>query len=48
MDTNSNINSENTYSQSNNEFVEDLSAQLQRQSRRYSKPFDEEGQASIK
>lgn len=48
MDTNSNISSENTYSQSNNEFVEALSAQLQRQSRRYSKPFEEEGQAGIK
>ena len=48
MNTNSNGNSENTYSKNNNEFVEDISTQLQRQSRRYSKPFDEEGQAGIK
>ncbi len=48
MDTNSNVKSENTYSNSNNEFVEDLSTRLQRQSRRYSKPFEEEGQAGIK
>lgn len=48
MDANSNLNTDNTYSQSNSEFVEDLSAQLQRQSRRYSKPFEEERQAGIK